>query len=212
MHVFASTFVEIPSECIEKRMLRDKKNSYNNRSPTEQASNLIFCLLCASNKHAACNHMKIKLSTLIPDTSCREGISDIHANAAAGPRCICFQRRKEGKMALLQVHLVRVGVSWKMAKSIGESDFMLACCEIRPQSWLRPPLSNAALHIISYGLVPSSETKKRRKISGGSVSVMTIVVNVHGWLFLGKHIHASSLHKTFSRTSCTKESMHATRI
>jgi hypothetical protein len=45
MHVFASTFVEIPSECIEKRMLRDqKKESYNNRSPTEQASNLLFCL------------------------------------------------------------------------------------------------------------------------------------------------------------------------
>jgi len=36
---------------------------------------------------------------------------------------------------------------------------MLACCEIRPQSWLRPPLSNAALHIISYGLVPSLELK-----------------------------------------------------
>jgi hypothetical protein len=45
MHVFASTFVEIPSECIEKRMLRDQKqNSYNNRSPTELASNLLFCL------------------------------------------------------------------------------------------------------------------------------------------------------------------------
>jgi hypothetical protein len=33
MHVFASTFVEIPSECIEKRMLRDKKTAITTDRP-----------------------------------------------------------------------------------------------------------------------------------------------------------------------------------
>jgi hypothetical protein len=110
MHVFASTFVEIPSECIEKRMLRDKKKQLSQQIAHRASFEFAILPLCASNRHAACNHLKIKLSTLIPDTSCMEGISDIHANAA-GPRCICFHRTKEGKMALLQVYLVRVGVS-----------------------------------------------------------------------------------------------------